>query len=63
MFLFNRKIKLVDTDFFNGFVDCHSHILPGVDDGLPNIDDALSTLQYYETLGVKRVFLTPHIVA
>ncbi len=51
----------METDFFDQFTDYHSHILPGVDDGMTSIEDALETLDYYEQLGVNHVFLTPHI--
>lgn len=47
---------------FNGFTDWHSHILPGVDDGIKTIEDSLSVLKFYEEMGFKRVWLTPHIM-
>lgn len=47
---------------FNGFTDWHSHILPGVDDGIKTIEDSLAVLRAYEDLGFKRVWLTPHIM-
>lgn len=45
-----------------GFTDWHSHILPGVDDGVRTIDESLRILSHYEALGVKEVWLTPHIM-
>lgn len=47
---------------FQGFTDWHSHILPGVDDGIRRIDDSLAVLRRYEEAGVKKVWLTPHIM-
>lgn len=44
------------------FTDWHSHILPGVDDGIPDIEKSLEVLRAYEAHGVKRVWLTPHIM-
>lgn len=44
------------------FVDYHSHILPGVDDGIRTISDSLAVLSEYENLGVSNVWLTPHIM-
>lgn len=59
MFWFkNRKIPVN----FNGFTDCHSHILPGVDDGVRTIEDSLLILQRYEQMGITEVFLTPHVM-
>ena len=45
-----------------GFTDWHSHILPGVDDGVPDMETALATLRAYEEMGVAHVWLTPHIM-
>ena len=45
-----------------GFTDYHSHILPGVDDGVQTMDEALEIIRLYEELGVKAVWLTPHIM-
>lgn len=59
---FRRKKKLEDSGFFQGFTDWHSHILPGVDDGVTTIDESLQILAEYERLGVKEVWLTPHIM-
>lgn len=47
---------------FVGFTDWHSHILPGVDDGIKTLEDSLAVLRAYEELGFKRVWLTPHIM-
>ncbi len=63
MWPFKRKSKnLEDSGLYMGMVDWHSHILPGVDDGIKTLDDSLSVLRQYEKLGVKKVWLTPHIM-
>lgn len=51
-----------DSGIFEGFTDWHSHILPGVDDGIKTMEDALQVLKEYEKLGFKKVWLTPHIM-
>lgn len=61
MSLFSLKKKLINSRFFEGFTDWHCHILPGVDDGAKTWDEAQEILDYFSTLGVRRVFLTPHI--
>ncbi len=61
MFSFG-KIKLSDSSIFNGLEDFHSHVLPGVDDGVPKIEESLQILQLYESLGVRKLWLTPHIM-
>lgn len=51
-----NKIKLID------FTDYHSHILPGVDDGVQTVDESLEVLRLYEEQGIKSVWLTPHVM-
>jgi len=62
MWLFRKKHSLADSGIFQGFTDWHSHILPGVDDGVRTMKEALDILALYEELGVKSVWLTPHIM-
>lgn len=62
MWPFKKKISLADSGIFKGFTDWHSHILPGVDDGVRTMDEALEILALYERLGVKTVWLTPHVM-
>lgn len=56
------KTTIEESGLFRGFTDWHSHLLPGVDDGIKNFDDALHILRRYEELGVSRVWLTPHVM-
>lgn len=62
MWPFSKKQTLEESGFFRGLTDWHSHILPGVDDGVQTMDEALQILAEYERLGVKEVWLTPHIM-
>lgn len=59
---FAKKKSLLDSGVFQGFTDWHSHILPGVDDGIGTMEDAIAVLEEYERLGFKKVWLTPHIM-
>ena len=60
--LFDRKITVEASGLLRGFTDCHCHLLPGVDDGVQTMDETLAILSRYEQLGVKDVWLTPHIM-
>lgn len=42
------------------FVDCHSHILPGVDDGARTMQDALTMARIAVAEGTTHLFATPH---
>lgn len=46
----------------DGFCDCHCHLLPGVDDGVKKVEETIRILDEWELLGVKEVWLTPHIM-
>lgn len=54
------KRKLAEV--WVGATDCHSHILPGVDDGVSDMETSLSILGAYEKLQIKEVWCTPHIM-
>ena len=43
-----------------GFVDIHSHILPGIDDGAKNIDESLKLIKEMKKLGFSKIIGTPH---
>lgn len=62
MWPFRRHILLKDCGIFEGLTDWHSHILPGVDDGVRTMEESLAILSLYESLGVRAVWLTPHIM-
>lgn len=61
-FSFRKRISLADSGIFQEFTDWHCHLLPGVDDGVLTMEEALQILTEYERLGVKEVWLTPHIM-
>ncbi|MFT4031281.1 MAG: histidinol-phosphatase [Siphonobacter sp.] len=42
-------------------VDIHSHLLPGVDDGVSNWEETLQCLQQFVALGITKVVTTPHV--
>lgn len=59
---FRKRATLLSAGLFNDFVDGHSHILPGVDDGVRHESEAVEILSLYESFGVRRVWLTPHVM-
>lgn len=62
MWPFSRKQNLRETGVLDGWTDRHSHILPGVDDGIQTVKESIAVLNLYEQLGVQKVWLTPHIM-
>jgi tyrosine-protein phosphatase YwqE len=41
--------------------DCHTHVIPGVDDGSRTLDESLAMLRLLQSAGASRVIATPHI--
>ncbi len=62
MWPFAKKISLIESGLLDGWTDWHCHILPGVDDGIPTMEAALEALHAYAELGIREVWLTPHIM-
>ena len=63
MFNFLKKQKAVNVPEVLPFtVDIHSHILPGIDDGSPDIETSLQLIQGLYNLGIRKSIATPHII-
>ena len=60
---FKSKKSYIKSGLLNGMTDIHSHILPGVDDGVNTYKEALAVLHWLKGKGVHRMFLTPHIMS
>lgn len=59
---FEKKQTLAESGVFQGMTDYHSHLLPGVDDGVQTPEESLEILRLYEKLGIREVWFTPHIM-
>ena len=57
--LFKSKPKLAEL-IPSGYVDIHSHILPGIDDGAQKIKDSEFLLESMIDFGFSKVITTPH---
>ena len=42
--------------------DLHSHLLPGIDDGVQSIEESLEVIRGFVNLGYKKLVTTPHIM-
>lgn len=58
----SNKVKVKDSGLLVGFCDYHCHLLPGVDDGVQEVQETMEILGLWEETGVKEVWLTPHIM-
>lgn len=59
---FQQKQTLAESGILRGMTDYHSHLLPGVDDGVQTVEESLEILRLYEQLGIREVWFTPHIM-
>ena len=57
--LFKTRPKLSEL-IPAGYVDIHSHVLPGIDDGAKTIQDSEYLLHSMSALGFSKVITTPH---
>ena len=42
--------------------DVHSHLLPGIDDGVKTLEEAARIIEQFIDLGYKKLITTPHIM-
>lgn len=63
MFSIFTKKKFISDFIPNGYVDIHSHIIPGIDDGAKDLEDSKILLKTFEKLGIEKLYTTPHTSA
>ena len=44
-------------------VDMHSHLLPGLDDGLKTLEETVEYLRHLQQMGYRKMICTPHIMS
>jgi protein-tyrosine phosphatase len=42
-------------------VDMHSHLLPGIDDGVKDLEEAKTIISQFQDLGYRKLITTPHV--
>ena len=62
MFFFKKKEIPLNEFFPNGFVDIHSHLLPGIDDGAKDLNNSIELIQKMSSYGIKNFITTPHVL-
>ena len=63
MFSFLKKKEIIHPDLSFIGVDMHSHLLPGIDDGVQTIAESLTCIKTLQHLGYKKLICTPHIIS
>lgn len=59
---FNRSRSSRQTIDFQLKTDMHSHLIPGIDDGAPDMETSLGLIRGLSNLGYTKLITTPHIM-
>ena len=51
MWFFKSSVPIADSGILHGMTDCHSHLLPGVDDGVKTEEETWRILDEMERQG------------
>jgi hypothetical protein len=60
--IFSRKSKQEIFPFHLLKTDMHSHLIPGIDDGSPNVETSFNLINGLLDLGYEKLITTPHII-
>jgi tyrosine-protein phosphatase YwqE len=60
MFFSKKKSSPADLSWLQA--DMHSHLLPGIDDGSPDMSTSLQLIRGLKGLGYKKIITTPHVL-
>lgn len=62
MFFFKKPKTRLDSLIPDGYVDIHSHLLPGIDDGAKDENHSLTLINSLRDYGFAQFITTPHIL-
>jgi protein-tyrosine phosphatase len=60
LFFFSKNRAVLKDLIPTNYVDIHSHLLPGIDDGARTFEDTLGLVQALQGFGVSQFITTPH---
>jgi protein-tyrosine phosphatase len=62
LFIFNKPKKRLADLIPDGYVDIHSHLLPGIDDGSKDDNNTISLINTLKGYGFSQFITTPHVL-
>jgi len=62
LIFFSKKKSFLKDLIPDNFIDIHSHLIPGIDDGAKTDEEALKLITELEKIGFKQFITTPHIM-
>ncbi|MPR32116.1 tyrosine-protein phosphatase [Salmonirosea aquatica] len=57
-----RSAKNEIPDLSSLGVDLHSHLIPGIDDGVQTVEEAVAMVRTYQQYGYQHLITTPHVI-
>tara|TARA_B100000809_G_scaffold43630_2_gene37891 strand:+ start:25044 stop:25781 length:738 start_codon:yes stop_codon:yes gene_type:complete len=57
-----KKDTPISEVFPMDYVDIHSHLLPGIDDGAKNIEETIGLITKMDSYGIQNFITTPHVL-
>lgn len=61
--LFGKEQLEEPLNFSKVKADMHSHLIPGIDDGAPDIETSISLIKGLTKLGFQKLITTPHVMS
>jgi len=58
-----KDVELDPIDFSLLKTDIHSHLIPGIDDGSPNMSTTISIIKEMKSLGFSKLISSPHVMS
>ena len=59
--LFTKKKQVIEPISMHAVgMDMHSHLIPGIDDGSPNMDTTIELILKLKEFGYRSIITTPH---
>ena len=62
MFTFFKSKPVLKDLIPDDYIDIHSHLLPGIDDGAKTFEDSLRLIKALQKIGITQIITTPHII-
>ena len=61
--MFTNWFKSKQPNSISIHTDIHSHLLPGIDDGVKTIDESVEVIRHLSSIGFTKLITTPHIMS
>lgn len=60
--IFKKEPPLPPVDLSTVRIDFHSHLIPGIDDGSPDMESSIIMIKKFKELGYQKIITSPHVM-